>query len=1055
MSSFADLERSIQNNANQVDKLISLMGDLNTQSNKAKKSTEDLTKMQKKLGIAFKEDGKLFNKAKVRVNEYGQEVTKTGDVMGGFNKRSSIMAHTIAKFTKEGTTTPFLKGLSVYLQQGGNSLEYMAEYLTSSREELTIFGGEAKKMRKIFYGFFPPGMFKLFNKLSFSLQFIGGTYRKLGDSTIGASKELQKFKDILKDMDGSEEEFEGIKDIIAELEKEAHPNMFLKMLGGFKKAAGFISQPITPRMNLEGAEKQIEEYKEALKIEPDDEETQAKLEELENYVNKSKKVLKAFGKDWYKSFGGVKRSFANLFFTKGQMKRTAAREMSTLSKAIKTPYRKLQENFGLKLTGTKKQRLKDLKTALKEAKKFDISKISKVDVRQKQKDMGIGAGVDDSKVKELTKAFEELSIETAIAENKYNKLKKSHDAGNTGNWFKLGEAQRELNKLKDEEIDLADDLDIAQKQYMNNLTSVASLADAQTALIKDNKDLIVSSEAEINTIRKEGLQGYRKRLVGLKEDYAANKKAFDEGMDNQEVMDRISREIRKARLNTEELSNAFEEADKQLEIMKGLQEEGIFGIDTEQIESAMKVRLEAELKMNEAIEERAELVSNLEKEKTKSKGIKNIQTEIEQQKKFIKDQKEKIADAEKIIKATSKQIKEADKAKRAIEKDFNKGNITEDIRDSLIQQEEGKIQIAEFTAAEAETDIDTAVQDIDEGQESLDNSQEQLDTLKDLKKAGTEKLLKKFPILGKVFKFVNAFKKLLPAIGQGLRMFMMGFIYVSLAILGLLIVIKTFGPIIKEVWGNILKWLQPAFMIISAAFAMIWDGVKMVFSAFFGEGTFADAVDGLLKIAFGLLGVLLGLALAGLTLGFALLIEVGKVLWQKGVDYFLDMFTSVKKFTKGIVLIVAIVGTIVAMILGAPVWLALVIGVILWRVGSKLVDPITNIIKFIRKKVIAIIDAVKSINPFAEGGVTTKGLSLVGEKGPELVNLPKGTRVHSNRDSRNMIANSGQRGGTINNINITVNAKDTSKAEMDRIAREISRSITNNISRQSNTNNMR
>ena len=64
----------------------------------------------------------------------------------------------------------------------------------------------------------------------------------------------------------------------------------------------------------------------------------------------------------------------------------------------------------------------------------------------------------------------------------------------------------------------------------------------------------------------------------------------------------------------------------------------------------------------------------------------------------------------------------------------------------------------------------------------------------------------------------------------------------------------------------------------------------------------------------------------------------------------------------------------------------------------------------------------------------------------ELVNLPKGTRVHSNRDSRNMIANSGQRGGTINNINITVNAKDTSKAEMDRIAREISRSITNNIS---------
>ena len=59
MSSFADLERSIQSNATQVEKLIGIMGNLNTQTEKAKKSTDDLTKMQKKLGIAFKEDGKL------------------------------------------------------------------------------------------------------------------------------------------------------------------------------------------------------------------------------------------------------------------------------------------------------------------------------------------------------------------------------------------------------------------------------------------------------------------------------------------------------------------------------------------------------------------------------------------------------------------------------------------------------------------------------------------------------------------------------------------------------------------------------------------------------------------------------------------------------------------------------------------------------------------------------------------------------------------------------------------------------------------------------------
>ena len=1046
MSSFADLERSIKGNADQVEKLIGIMQNLNTKTEKAKKSTEDLTRIQKKLGVAFKEDGKLFNQAKVRVNEYGQEVTKTGEVMGNFNKRSSIMAQTIAKFTKEGTTTPFLKGLSVYLKQGGNSLEYFAEYLTSSREELTIFGGEAKKMRKIFYGFFPPGMFKLFNKLSFTLQFIGGSYRKLGDNTIGASKELKKFKDILEDMDGSEKEFEGIKDIIAELEKEANPNIFTKMLGGFKKAAKFISQPINPRISLEE-------------------------DALDEFNEKNKKVLK-------------ENSFANLFFTKGQMKRTAAREMVILKTALKSPYKKLQKNFTLNITGTKKTRLKNLKEALKQAKKFRISNVPKAEILQKQADIGAEGGVDDSKVKDLTKAFEELQVETAIAENLVNKLQKSIDGGNQGAWYKKNKAQLELNELKDKEIDMHNELDIAQQQYMNNLNRVVTANDAANTLIKDNKDLIVSSEAEINTIRKQGLQGYRKRLVDLGSAYKEHNQQFTEGTDKyekaidktQKIIDgidvsKIQEEMKKLSATASAAAKREMELKEQIENYKPTMKGTKIDFTAEKLE-LMKTELEAlekvkgrEEELNALLEKRTNAVKKVKELTSRNKGIKAIKSEIALTKQTIKVNKQKLAGTEKIIKASEKQIKQSKKAKDKIKKDFDARfeaaqNIPDQIKirqemDIELSKEDDLITKAEADKKQAEGNMEVAVTNIDEGQEKLDTSSEQLDVLKDLKTAGTEKLLKKFPILSKVFKFVNAFKKLLPMLGQGLRMFMMGFIYVSLAILGLLIVIKTFGPIIKEVWGNILKWLQPAFTIISAAFGMIWDGVKMIFSAFFGDGTFADAVDGLLKIAFGLLGVLFGLALASLSLGFALLIEVGKVLWQKGVDYFLDMFTSVKKFTKGIVLIVAIVGTIVAMILGAPVWLALVIGVVLWRIGSLLVDPVTKVIKFIKKKVVAIIDAVKSINPFADGGVTTKGLSLVGEKGPELINLPRGTRVHSNKDSRNMLASSGQRGGTINNINITVNAKDTSRAEMDRIAKEISRKITNSISRQSNTSNMR
>ena len=42
------------------------------------------------------------------------------------------------------------------------------------------------------------------------------------------------------------------------------------------------------------------------------------------------------------------------------------------------------------------------------------------------------------------------------------------------------------------------------------------------------------------------------------------------------------------------------------------------------------------------------------------------------------------------------------------------------------------------------------------------------------------------------------------------------------------------------------------------------------------------------------------------------------------------------------------------------------------------------------------------------------GMAIVGERGPELVNLPRGSSVYSNEDSRDMMG-----GVTIQNVNIT------------------------------------
>ena len=83
------------------------------------------------------------------------------------------------------------------------------------------------------------------------------------------------------------------------------------------------------------------------------------------------------------------------------------------------------------------------------------------------------------------------------------------------------------------------------------------------------------------------------------------------------------------------------------------------------------------------------------------------------------------------------------------------------------------------------------------------------------------------------------------------------------------------------------------------------------------------------------------------------------------------------------------------------------------------------------------------IASFADGGVSMGGLALVGERGPELVRLPSGARVHSNAESRRM------GGGTINvHVNGRVGASD---AEIRDIASKVAREINTQMNRQAHT----
>ena len=88
--------------------------------------------------------------------------------------------------------------------------------------------------------------------------------------------------------------------------------------------------------------------------------------------------------------------------------------------------------------------------------------------------------------------------------------------------------------------------------------------------------------------------------------------------------------------------------------------------------------------------------------------------------------------------------------------------------------------------------------------------------------------------------------------------------------------------------------------------------------------------------------------------------------------------------------------------------------------------------------------------PFmANGGtVSSAGMAVVGEKGPELVKLPAGARVFSNSDSKKMVSS----GGTTNNITVQVSGRvGASDQEIKDIARKVSREIGLQMNRTGST----
>lgn len=272
--------------------------------------------------------------------------------------------------------------------------------------------------------------------------------------------------------------------------------------------------------------------------------------------------------------------------------------------------------------------------------------------------------------------------------------------------------------------------------------------------------------------------------------------------------------------------------------------------------------------------------------------------------------------------------------------------------------------------------------------------------------------------IGKIMKLVKKFVVKAAIVFLGVIFKVVGIVILAY------LAFKAFGPSILEGLKAAWEAIKVVGKIALAGLMIAFDGVKDVFNAFFGGGDLEMLIDGLLKILGGMLLFALGVAV---TLLSAVIYGAVMLLWDaitRGWTWLTTGWTDLAaSFKKIITLIAVVVGGIIfflSMTWVAAIVAAVVGGLIYW-LGSKL---------------------GKLLGFKSAGGPVTTPMTLVGERGPELVSLPRSSTVRTAQDTKRVMG-----GGGGNTFNITINARDTSNAELRRIADEIGRMVNSKVNR--------
>lgn len=275
-------------------------------------------------------------------------------------------------------------------------------------------------------------------------------------------------------------------------------------------------------------------------------------------------------------------------------------------------------------------------------------------------------------------------------------------------------------------------------------------------------------------------------------------------------------------------------------------------------------------------------------------------------------------------------------------------------------------------------------------------------------------------------------RKLVSSIATGLKRFFIGFTLLTFGAFALFKLLKS-GEFLSDMKETLLYF----FDIFAYLFSQVYSGIMLVVDGF-RTGDFFTVLEGVAKITLSLLGIALtalGVAIVGAVM---LVFSVLKITIMGILN---RLFSSFSKAVSTLLYIGATLAFIVAAIVGGPAAIGIAVAAALASLLGRKID------KSERK-------STKPLNArrlgiqgvFSKGGMMPRtGLALVGENGAELVRLPAGARVFSNKQSQNL-AN-----GTTN-ITVQVSGRvGASDQEIKDIARKVSREIGLQMNRTGST----